>query len=210
MFFLSVLCVISYLGLFIARDNPGRPGVHCVTVLAHFTLDSSMRAQIPHVGYNMWIDRFQTGMLFSHLVLFLEYTLVHYSARQKYREQVIADAQLRKLMAFDAVAAEILKDQRLATACGLAAQSSTPPHSRPVSPGGLGGRLTTAAGSDEGGDEAWSAGAVDGAVLPTSLSAQELEQALASMPPQAKRTVLHKLRATRAELVSTPAIPITP
>jgi hypothetical protein len=55
-----ILCMISYLGLYIARDNPGRPGVHCVTILAHFTLDSSMRTQIPHVGKNMWIDHFQT------------------------------------------------------------------------------------------------------------------------------------------------------
>eukprot|EP01043_Picozoa_sp_COSAG02_P025118 COSAG02_NODE_1400_length_12844_cov_5.256493_14_plen_452_part_00 len=54
------LCLISYMGLYIARDNPGRPGVHCVTVLAHFTLDASMRTQIPNVGKNMWIDRFQT------------------------------------------------------------------------------------------------------------------------------------------------------
>ena len=55
-------------------------------------------------------------MLFSHLALFLEYTIVHYSARQKYREQVITDAQLRKLMAFDEVAAEILSNPQLAAA----------------------------------------------------------------------------------------------
>eukprot|EP01044_Picomonas_judraskeda_P013198 COSAG03_NODE_1970_length_3278_cov_72.680403_1_plen_438_part_00 len=55
-----ILCLISYMGLYIARDNPGRPGVHCVTILAHFTLDASMRTQIPHVGKSMWIDHFQT------------------------------------------------------------------------------------------------------------------------------------------------------
>ena len=64
-------------------------------------------------------------MLFSHLVLFLEYTLVHYSARQKYREQVITDARLRKLMAYDEVSAEVLGNPQLAEACGLAGYSST-------------------------------------------------------------------------------------
>ena len=152
-------------------------------------------------------------MLFSHLALFLEYTIVHYSARQKYREQVITDAQLRKLMAFDEVAAEILSNPQLAAACGLVAKDTngggvpsrldlqterTPPRS----PGSLSGRLTSAAaGGGGGGDvDGWSAGPPAAAALPTSLSPQELEEALASMPAEAKRQILHKLRTARARL----------
>jgi hypothetical protein len=213
-----ILCLISYLGLYIARDNPGRPGVHCVTILAHFTLDASMRTQIPHVGKAMWIDKFQTCeciffitllgdacycsctervsirlhagrriMLFSHLGLFLEYTVVHYSARQKYREQVITDAQLRKLMAFDEVAAEILGDPQLAAACGL-----IPSHNG----GGLARRSTSAAGVDV--DDPSSS--VLTTTTLTSLSPQQLEQALALMAPEAKRIVQQKLRVARARL----------
>lgn len=40
------LLLISYLGLFIGNHNPGRPGVHAITILAHLTIDSSIRAQV--------------------------------------------------------------------------------------------------------------------------------------------------------------------
>lgn len=115
-------------------------------------------------------------MLFSHLVLFLEYTLVHYSARQKYREQVITDARLRKLMAYDEVTAEVLGDPQLAEACGLAGYSST------TSDDPSGGR---------------SAPSVTGLA---TLSPQDFERAMASMAPEAKRIVHHKLRTARARL----------
>lgn len=40
------LLLMSYLGLFIGNHNPGRPGVHAITILAHLTIDSSIRAQV--------------------------------------------------------------------------------------------------------------------------------------------------------------------
>ena len=116
-------------------------------------------------------------------------------------------------MAFDEVAAEILSNPQLAAACGLVAKDTngggvpsrldlqterTPPRS----PGSLSGRLTSAAaGGGGGGDvDGWSAGPPAAAALPTSLSPQDLEEALASMPAEAKRQILHKLRTARARL----------
>eukprot|EP01043_Picozoa_sp_COSAG02_P025119 COSAG02_NODE_1400_length_12844_cov_5.256493_15_plen_168_part_01 len=103
--------------------------------------------------------------------------MVHYSARQKYRERVITDAQLRKLMAFDEVASEILGDPQLAVACGL----SSPP------------------GINADVDVDDTSSVLDATKL-TSLSAQELEQALQVMAPEAKRVVQQKLRVARARL----------
>jgi hypothetical protein len=40
------LLLMSYLGLFIGNHNPGRPGVHAITILAHLTIDASIRAQV--------------------------------------------------------------------------------------------------------------------------------------------------------------------
>jgi hypothetical protein len=37
---------ISYMGLYIGNHNPGRPGVHAVTILMHLTIDSSIRSQV--------------------------------------------------------------------------------------------------------------------------------------------------------------------
>jgi hypothetical protein len=125
-------------------------------------------------------------MLFSHLVLFLEYTVVHYSARQKYREQVITDAQLRKLMAYDEVATEILGDPQLAVACGLVDHSSIIRQ---------GSNQSSAAVGDVDGP-----GSAPPATAVSSLTAQELEQALKSMAPEAKRIVDYKLRVARARL----------
>ena len=40
------LLAMSYLGLYIGNHNPGRPGVHAITILAHLTIDASIRAQV--------------------------------------------------------------------------------------------------------------------------------------------------------------------
>lgn len=80
-------------------------------------------------------------------------------------------------MAFDEVASEILGDPQLAAACGL----TSPP------------------GINAGVDVDDTSSGVAATTL-TSLSAQELEQALQLMAPQAKRHVQQKLRVARARL----------
>lgn len=114
--------------------------------------------------------------------------MVHYSARQKYREQVITDAQLRKLMAYDEVATEISRDPQLAVACGLVDHSS-------IIRQGSNQSAAAAAGGDV--DEPRYAPPATGV---GSLTPQELEQALKSMAPEAKRIVDYKLRMARARL----------
>lgn len=45
-----MLLGLSYLALFVDKQNPGRPGIHSVTVLTELTLASAQRQQLPPVG----------------------------------------------------------------------------------------------------------------------------------------------------------------
>ncbi len=47
-----MLLGLSYLALFVDKQNPGRPGIHSVTVLTELTLASSQRQQLPPVRSN--------------------------------------------------------------------------------------------------------------------------------------------------------------
>ena len=79
----SLLVFISYMGLFIGNHNPGRPGVHAVTILTHLTIDASIRAQLPSISDSTWITEYQSSMLNFHVVIFVEFCIVHYAHRQK-------------------------------------------------------------------------------------------------------------------------------
>lgn len=47
-----MLLGLSYLALFVDKQNPGRPGIHSVTVLTELTLASAQRQQLPPVRLN--------------------------------------------------------------------------------------------------------------------------------------------------------------
>ena len=78
-----LLLFISWMGLFIANHNPGRPTVHTVTVLTHLTIDTSIRAQLPSIATDTWITTFQSTMMFFHVLIFINFCVVHYAYRQK-------------------------------------------------------------------------------------------------------------------------------
>ena len=78
-----LLLLLSYCGLFIGNHNPGRPSVHCLTILAHLTIDASIRAQIPSISNETWITKFNEGVLYFMVLIFIEYCIVHYAYRQK-------------------------------------------------------------------------------------------------------------------------------
>ena len=79
----GLLVFISYMGLFIGNHNPGRPGVHAVTILTHLTIDASIRAQLPSISDSTWISDYQSTVLNFHVAIFVEFCVVHYAYRQK-------------------------------------------------------------------------------------------------------------------------------
>jgi hypothetical protein len=82
-----MLLGLSYLALFVDKQNPGRPGIHSVTVLTELTLASAQRQQLPPVNDEMWIMQFQNTILICHILIFLEFGVVHYAARQIQRQR---------------------------------------------------------------------------------------------------------------------------
>eukprot|EP01051_Picozoa_sp_SAG22_P018313 SAG22_NODE_3047_length_1985_cov_2.118770_2_plen_439_part_01 len=87
----QLLFFISYMGLYIGNHNPGRPGVHTVTILTHLTIDSSIRAQLPNVSNETWITEFQSTVLYFHVLIFVEYCIVHYAYRQNQKLKKAAE-----------------------------------------------------------------------------------------------------------------------
>ena len=53
----------------------------------------------------MWVDRFQIGVLSFHVAIMIEYAIVHYSGRQRTRQKQDEKERIRRLMAFDIIGA---------------------------------------------------------------------------------------------------------
>jgi hypothetical protein len=51
--------------------------------LTHLTIDSSIRSQLPSISDDTWITTFQSGVLYFHVTIFVEFCIVHYAYRQK-------------------------------------------------------------------------------------------------------------------------------
>lgn len=58
-----------------------------MTVLTELTLASAQRQQLPPVNDEMWIMQFQNTILVCHILIFLEFGVVHYAARQMSRQK---------------------------------------------------------------------------------------------------------------------------
>jgi hypothetical protein len=144
-----LLVLISYLALFVEKSNPGRPGIHSVTVLTELTLASAQRKQLPPVKDEMWIIQFQNMMLMFHVLIFVEYGVVHYAERQKIRLKNEAkrrlDANLEELE-LEATATRPIPARRSAAGAGASFSTELPePIGRLSMPSVVGGNLEAVA-----------------------------------------------------------------
>lgn len=140
-----MLMFLSYAALFIDKQNPGRPGIHSVTVLTEITLKSALSDLLPPVNdtNGCWIVSLQNTLLVCHFLLFLEFGVVHYAERHKLRQKLKEREEAKLLLELDEQAS---RPDRPAQGGAAAEPAAAEGASRPASP------VRSAAGVGGGGE----------------------------------------------------------